>query len=94
MYVMGKSPLRIIEAVPFVRQAQMKDEGEQGEYTRRDFLGALEELDDLTPTEQIADYVGCSDEVAEEWMFKLEDEGEVVSKMRGNKGWIWVKKTG
>jgi hypothetical protein len=63
-------------------------------YDRRDFLGALDELDDLTPTEDIAEHVGCSEEVAREWLFKLEDEEEVTPKPRGEKySPLWVKKT-
>jgi hypothetical protein len=62
-------------------------------YTRRDFLGALDELDDLTPTNQIAEHVGCSIEVAREWLFKLEDEDEIVSKPMGSEHLVWVKKT-
>jgi hypothetical protein len=59
-------------------------------YTRDDFTEAMDELDDLTRTEQIADYVGCSEEVAREWMFKLEDEGVYVSMPRGDEGLIWA----
>jgi len=61
-------------------------------YTRRDFLDALSELGDLSQTEQISDHLGCDEEVALEWLFKLEDESEVVSKSRGNEGWLWAKK--
>jgi predicted ArsR family transcriptional regulator len=59
-------------------------------YTRDDFIEAMDELDDLTRTEQIAEYVGCSEEVAREWMFKLEDEGVYVSMPRGDEGLIWA----
>ena len=38
------------------------------------------------------EHVGCSGEVAKEPIFKL-DEGEVVSKPRGDQGILWVKKT-
>jgi hypothetical protein len=31
--------------------------------------------------------------MAKEPMFKLKDEGEVVSKPRGNQRLLWVKKT-
>jgi len=63
-------------------------------YTHNDFLSALNELEDLTPTEDIAEYVGCSEEVAQEWLFKLEDEEEVTPKPRGeNYTPLWVKKT-
>jgi len=62
-------------------------------YTRSDFLGALDELEDLTGTDEIAEYVGCNEEVAKEWMFKLKDEGEVVSKPRGQYGLLWVMKS-
>lgn len=63
-------------------------------YDRRDFLNALsnDELGDLSRTDQIADHLGCDEEVVLEWMFKLEDEDEVVSKPMGNEGWIWAKK--
>ena len=63
-------------------------------YTRKDFLNALsnDELGDLSQTEQIADHLDCDEEVVLEWMFKLEDEGEVVSKSRGSEGWLWAKK--
>lgn len=40
------------------------------------------------------EHVRCSGEVAKEPMFKLKDEGEVVSKPRGDQGLLWVKKTG
>jgi len=60
-------------------------------YTRSDFLGALDELEDLTGTDEIAEYVGCSEEVAKEWMFKLEDEEEVVSTPRGPYGLLWAR---
>jgi hypothetical protein len=63
-------------------------------YTRRDFLGALDELDDLTPTNQIAEHTGCSVEVAREWLFKLEDEDEIVSKPMGSEHLVWAKKPG
>jgi predicted ArsR family transcriptional regulator len=63
-------------------------------YTRDDFIEAMDELDDLTRTEQIADYVGCSEEVAREWMFKLEDEDVFLSMPRGDEGLIWSKEPG
>jgi hypothetical protein len=52
----------------------MRDGNQNEDSTSRDFLGSLDELDDLTPTDQIAEHVGCSVEVAREWLFKLEDE--------------------
>ena len=61
-------------------------------YTRRDFLDVFDELDNLVPTQDIAEHVGCSEEVAREWLFKLEDEGELVRKLKGNKGIVWVRK--
>lgn len=61
-------------------------------YDRKEFIEAMDELDDLTRTDQIADYVGCSEEVAREWMFKLEDEGVYVSMPMGEgEGLIWAK---
>jgi DNA-binding IscR family transcriptional regulator len=65
----------------------------RGELDRDDFMGVLNEEDDLLRTEQIAEHVGCSEEVAKEWMFKMKEEGEVVSKPRGDQGLLWVKKT-
>lgn len=61
-------------------------------YTRRDFLNVFDELDNLVPTQDIAEHIGCSEEVAREWLFKLEDEGELVRKPKGNKGIVWVRK--
>jgi hypothetical protein len=52
-------------------------------YTRSDFLNAFDALGDLTPTEEIADHLNCSDEVAREWLYKLKDEGEVGTHTRG-----------
>jgi predicted ArsR family transcriptional regulator len=52
-------------------------------YTRRDFLKAFETLGDLTPPEEIAEHVGCSEEVAREWLYKLKDEGELATHTRG-----------
>ena len=53
-------------------------------YTRSDFLDAFDALGDLTPTEEIADHLNCSDEVAREWLYKLKDEGEVGTHTRGD----------
>jgi len=63
-------------------------------HDRRDFLDALsnDELGDLSRTDQIAEHLGCDEEVVLEWMFKLEDEDGVVSKPDGAGGWIWAKK--
>lgn len=63
-------------------------------YTRDDFLNALDELGDLSQTEKIAEKVGCKEEVAKEWLAKLEDEGEVSSKSKDGEGLLWVKKIG
>jgi predicted ArsR family transcriptional regulator len=52
-------------------------------YTRSDFLDTFDALGDLTPTEEIADHLNCSDEVAREWLYKLKDEGEVGTHTRG-----------
>jgi predicted transcriptional regulator len=64
-------------------------------YEKRDFLDALsnDELGDLSRTDQIAEHLGCDEDVVLEWMFKLEDEDEVVSKPDGAGGWIWAKKS-
>lgn len=67
------------------------ENGDQEEFTRRDILGALDELEDLTRTKQIAEYLDCSEEIAEEWVLRLEEEEEVVSKHLGNRRLIWVK---
>ena len=69
----------------------MRDGNQKEGSTSRDFLGALDDLDDLTPMNQTADYVGCSVEVAREWLFKLEDE--IVSKPMGSEYLIWAKKS-
>jgi DNA-binding MarR family transcriptional regulator len=61
-------------------------------YTRKDFLKALDELGKLSGTEKIASQIGCSEKVAENWLSKLENEGEIVSKRKGNKGQLWTKK--
>jgi DNA-binding Lrp family transcriptional regulator len=45
-------------------------------YTRRDFLDALDELDNTAPTQDIAERIGCSEEVARDMLFNLEEEGE------------------
>jgi len=71
----------------------MQDESQKEEFTRRDFLNALDEINDLTHTEQIANHVDCSKEVAREWMRKLEDEGELVSKQIGNRRLLWIRRT-
>jgi len=60
-------------------------------YTRTDFLDALDELGDLSRTEQIAEHVECSEDVAREWLLKLEDGDEIVSKHRGGKSLLWAK---
>ena len=60
-------------------------------YDRRDFLNAFEEVGDLTPTNTIAEEVGCSELVAEEWLFKLEEEGKVRSKEGGKRKFLWSK---
>jgi hypothetical protein len=65
-----------------------------GEIDSDDFMGVLNEEGDLLRTEKIAEHIGCTEEVAKERMFKLKDEGEVVSKPRGDQGLLWVKKTG
>ncbi|MDZ7687637.1 MAG: hypothetical protein U5J64_02750 [Halobacteriales archaeon] len=52
-------------------------------YDRRDFLKAFDALGDLTPPEEIAEHVGCSEEVAREWLYKLKDEGELATHTRG-----------
>jgi hypothetical protein len=69
----------------------MSEGTQQGEYTRKDFLSALDEPDDLKPTNQIAEHVGCSIEVAREWMFKLEDK--IVSRPMRSGHLVWGKKT-
>lgn len=71
----------------------MSEETQQGEYTHEDFLNALDELDDLTRTKQVANHVDCSEKVAREWVFKLEDEGELVSKEIGDRRLLWIKRT-
>jgi hypothetical protein len=43
-------------------EANEKREG----VNRDDFIEAMEGLDDLTRTEQIAEFIGCSEEVARE----------------------------
>ncbi|MDZ7687282.1 MAG: hypothetical protein U5J64_00925 [Halobacteriales archaeon] len=52
-------------------------------YDRRDFLKAFDALGDLTPPEKIAEHVGCSEEVAREWLYKLKDEDELATHTRG-----------
>jgi len=71
----------------------MQDENPKEGYTRGDFLGALDELENLTRMKQIADHLGCSEETVEEWLLKLEDEEGIVSKQLGDRKLIWVKKT-
>jgi len=61
-------------------------------HTRRDFTDAMDELGDLSQTEQVAEHVGCPEEVAREWLFKLEDEDSLKSVPRGNEGLLWVEK--
>lgn len=69
----------------------MQDEDQEGKFTRGDFLGALDEMEDLTRTKQVADYIDCSKETAEEWILQLEEEEDVVSKQLGDRRLIWVK---
>lgn len=64
------------------------------EFTRSDVLDALDELENLTRTKQIAEHLDCPEEKAKEWMLKLEEEDEVVSKNLGDRRLIWVKKDG
>jgi predicted transcriptional regulator len=71
-------------------EANEKREG----VNRDDFIEAMEGLDDLTQTEQIADHLDCDEGVVRERIFKLKDEGEVISKPDGAGGWIWAKKSG
>ena len=93
MDVMTTPPLKIIVRLPFTLQAQMQDEKPEKNFTRGDFLGALDELENLTRTKQIADHLDCSEETAEEWVLKLEEEEGIVSKKLGDRRLIWVKKT-
>lgn len=67
-------------------------DGNQKEFTRRDILDALDEMEALTRTKQVAEYLDCSEETAEEWMLKLEEDEKVVSKHLGDRRLIWVKK--
>lgn len=71
----------------------MQDENRKGEFTRGDFLGALNDLENLTRIKQIADYLDCSEETAEEWILRLKEEEGIVLKQLGNRKLIWVKKT-
>jgi len=64
------------------------------EFTRSDVLDALDELENLTRTKQIAEHLDCPEEKPEEWMLKPEQEDEVVSKHLGGRRLIWVKKEG
>jgi|GEM_PF-5559382 len=69
----------------------MQDGNQEDGFTRGDLLGALDELENLTRTKQIANHLDCSEEKAEEWVLKLEEENEVVSKHLGDRRLIWVK---
>jgi hypothetical protein len=69
----------------------MQDGNQEDGFTRGDLLGALDELENLTRTKQIANHLDCSEEKAEEWVLKLEEEEEVVSKHLGDRRLIWVK---
>lgn len=69
----------------------MEDGNQEDGFTRGDLLGALDELENLTRTKQIANHLDCSEEKAEEWVLKLEEEEEVVSKHLGDRRLIWVK---
>jgi hypothetical protein len=69
----------------------MEDGNQEDGFTRGDLLGALNELENLTRTKQIANHLDCSEEKAEEWVLKLEEEEEVVSKHLGDRRLIWVK---
>lgn len=69
----------------------MQDRNQEDGFTRGDLLGALDELENLTRTKQIANHLDCSEEKAEEWVLKLEEEEEVVSKHLGDRRLIWVK---
>ena len=69
----------------------MQDGNQKDGFTRGDLLGALDELENLTRTKQIANHLDCSEEKAEEWVLKLEEEEEVVSKHLGDRRLIWVK---
>jgi DNA-binding Lrp family transcriptional regulator len=55
--------------------------------------GFIEAVSKLARTEQIAEYVGYSEEAVRERMFKLEDEDEVVSKPDGAGVWTRAKKS-
>jgi DNA-binding GntR family transcriptional regulator len=55
--------------------------------------GCLRVSDNMIPAQDIAEHVGCSEEVAREWLFKLEDEGELDTMPKGNMGIVWAKKT-
>lgn len=47
---------------------------------------------DVVDMPWMKDYGCCSEEVAREWLFKLEDEGELNTMPKENKGIVWVKK--
>jgi len=59
-------------------------------YEKKDFLYALEKLGDLTPTEKIAEEVGCEKDVAYEWLCKLEKDDDVIAKDKGD-DYLWSK---
>lgn len=54
-------------------------------YDSQDFLHALEKLGSLTPTERVAEEVGCDEDVAYEWLCKLQSDGVVIAKLRDGK---------
>jgi hypothetical protein len=54
--------------------------------------GCLEVLGNVIPTQYLAEHIGCNEEVAREWLFKLEDEGELDTMPKRNKGIVLIKK--
>ena len=62
-------------------------------HTRDDFIGAFERFGNITHTDKIVEHVGCPEEVAHEWLLKLEDEGEIGSLSRSEHGIVWGRKS-
>ncbi|RQG89708.1 transcriptional regulator [Natrarchaeobius chitinivorans] len=56
----------------------------RSKYAREDFFDALEAEDGLAGTQDVADHVGCSYELAYKRLRELKDEGDVESQKIAN----------
>jgi len=72
-------------------------DAESGKYTEKypadEYLDALEAVDGMAGTQDVADYVGCSYEAAYKKLRQLEDSG-VVSSQKVANARVWMLKDG